>query len=78
MQRVFLSRRLYDASEPLRARKSKVTIAACVWLRAYALQFIESFVPTLTRDVVQAAVSVNNSEGEGADAEPATLARQAA
>ncbi len=43
---------------------SRLGLRRGAWLRGYAYRFIESFVPTLTRDVVEQAVL------QGACAEP--------
>jgi len=49
--------RALDAGHLFKVNTTRIALRKGVWLRAYALQFIESFVPTLTRDVVLQAVS---------------------
>lgn len=49
--------RALDAGHLFKVNTTRIALRKGVWLRAYALHFIESFVPTLTRDVVLAAVS---------------------
>ena len=47
---------------------TRVAIKRGAWLRGYAYRFIESFVPTLTRDVVEQAVVQGGrgvEEGDG-------------
>ena len=65
--------RAMDAGHLFKVNTTRIALRKGVWLRAYALQFIESFVPTLTRDVVQqaiAAVTPPTEEG-GAPAQQA-------
>ncbi|MEJ5032115.1 CysB family HTH-type transcriptional regulator [Comamonas sp. MYb21] len=49
--------RAIDAGHLFKVNTTRIALRKGVWLRAYALQFIESFVPTLKREVVLQAVS---------------------
>ena len=49
--------RALDAGHLFKVNTTRIALRKGVWLRAYALKFIESFVPTLTREVVLQAVS---------------------
>ena len=49
--------RLIDAGHLFEVNLTRLGLRRGAWLRGYAYQFIESFVPTLTRDVVQKAVA---------------------
>ncbi|MNS82117.1 HTH-type transcriptional regulator CysB [compost metagenome] len=56
--------RALDAGHLFKVNTTRIALRKGVWLRAYALQFIESFVPTLTRDVVLQAVSAAAPDDE--------------
>ena len=63
-----------DAGHLFKVNTTRIALRKGVWLRAYALQFIESFVPTLTRDVVQQAVAVTGAEAPAEEVEQAQAA----
>lgn len=48
--------RLLDAGHLFEVNITRLGLRRGAWLRGYAYRFIESFVPTLTRDVVEASV----------------------
>ena len=49
--------RLIDAGHLFEVNLTRLGLRRGAWLRGYAYQFIESFVPTLTRDAVQRSVA---------------------
>lgn len=59
--------RTLDARHLFRINVTRLAIRRGVWLRGYAYKFIEIFAPTLTREVVDQALS----EGVSAEALPA-------
>ena len=60
--------RALDAGHLFKVNTTRIALRKGVWLRAYALQFIESFVPTLTKDIVQQAVAASAQLVEPAEA----------
>ncbi len=60
--------RALDAGHLFKVNTTRIALRKGVWLRAYALQFIESFVPTLTKDIVQQAVAASPQLVEPAEA----------
>ena len=60
--------RALDAGHLFKVNTTRIALRKGVWLRAYALQFIESFVPTLTKDIVQQAVAASPQLVEAAEA----------
>lgn len=60
--------RALDAGHLFKVNTTRIALRKGVWLRAYALQFIESFVPTLTKDIVQQAVAASAQLAEPAEA----------
>jgi LysR family cys regulon transcriptional activator len=55
--------RLLDAGHLFEVNLTRLGLRRGAWLRGYAYHFIESFVPTLTRDVVAQALAVGPSAG---------------
>jgi len=53
--------RLLDAGHLFEVNLTRLGLRRGAWLRGYAFHFIESFVPTLTRDVVAQALEVTRS-----------------
>ncbi len=53
--------RLLDAGHLFEVNLTRLGLRRGAWLRGYAFHFIESFVPTLTRDVVAKALEVTRS-----------------
>ena len=53
--------RLLDAGHLFEVNLTRMGLRRGAWLRGYAFHFIESFVPTLTRDVVAKALEVTRS-----------------
>jgi LysR family cys regulon transcriptional activator len=53
--------RMLDARHLFEINLTRLAIRRGTWLRGYAYQFIETFAPTLTRQVVEKAVSQLNS-----------------
>ncbi|PWB14716.1 CysB family HTH-type transcriptional regulator [Comamonas sp. JNW] len=60
--------RAIDAGHLFKVNTTRIALRKGVWLRAYALQFIESFVPTLKREVVLQAVSATAPDDASAQA----------
>jgi LysR family cys regulon transcriptional activator len=48
--------RAIDAGHLFEVNLTRLALRRGAWLRGYAFRFIESFVPTLTREVVEAAL----------------------
>jgi LysR family cys regulon transcriptional activator len=53
--------RMLDARHLFEINLTRLAIRRGTWLRGYAYQFIETFAPTLTRQVVEKAVNQLNS-----------------
>lgn len=58
--------RLIDAGHLFEVNLTRLGLRRGAWLRGYAYSFIQSFVPTLTRDVVEQAVVHSASVDGGA------------
>jgi LysR family cys regulon transcriptional activator len=60
--------RMLDARHLFEINLTRLAIRRGTWLRGYAYNFIETFAPTLTREVVQAALTEVHGVSEGLEA----------
>lgn len=58
--------RAIDARHLFEVNLTRLALRRGVWLRGYAYRFIETFVPTLTREVVRQAMEAPSSTGDAA------------
>ncbi|RYF26530.1 MAG: CysB family HTH-type transcriptional regulator [Comamonadaceae bacterium] len=59
--------RMLDARHLFEVNLTRLAVRRGSWLRGYAYRFIESFVPTLTRDVVEQAMASRSSSSPARD-----------
>ena len=57
--------RAIDARHLFEVNLTRLGLRRGGWLRGYAFRFIETFVPTLTREEVLRALAQGDSKGEG-------------
>lgn len=60
--------RVIDARDLFEVNLTRLAVRRGAWLRGYAYSFIETFVPTLTTEVVQKALRQGEAEARTAGA----------